>query len=318
MQSEEVAVIETVNRVYRAQVPARVGLLGNPSDGFKGKTLSLLIKNFCATVELLVHNDPADNTIEIVPHARFDRFNYNGCCTFTYLIIYSHNHSLTQFTTGIDDLVTNISVHGYYGGIRLLQATVKTFGKLCNRVGIVLNKATGFKLTYDTTIPRMVGLSGSSAIIIATMRVLMKYYNLTIKDLDVTKEQFPQLILDIEKNELDIAAGLQDRVIQSYGGLVFMDFSNPPSSSSVLDMMNDHIYCRTELALGIYKSLNPALLPCLYLAYNTSFGGDSGKVHSTVKSRWQKNDPELLEGLYPNLYPNLIPPNLHSLLINCY
>lgn len=196
----------------------------------------------------------------------------------------------------MDELVTNISIHGYYGGIRLLQATVKTFGKLCNRVGIVLNKATGFKLTYDTTIPRMVGLSGSSAIIIATMRVLMKYYNLTIKDLDVTKEQFPQLILDIEKNELDIAAGLQDRVIQSYGGLVFMDFSNPPSSSSVLDMMNDHIYCRSELALGVYKSLKPGLLPCLYLAYNTSFGGESGKVHSTVKSRWQKNDPELLEG----------------------
>jgi len=222
--------------------------------------------------------------------------------------IHSHTYSIS---TGIDDLVANISVHGYYGGIRLLQATVKTFGKLCNRVGIVLNKATGFRLAYDTTIPRMVGLSGSSAIIIATMRVLMKYYNLTIKDLDVTKEQFPQLILDIEKNELDIAAGLQDRVIQSYGGLVFMDFSNPPSSSSVLDMMNEHIYCRAELALGIYKPLNPILLPCLYLAYNTSFGGDSGKVHSTVKSRWQKNDPELLEG---SSFPP--PYSLHSLIIH--
>jgi len=55
MQTEEVVVLETVRRVYRAQVSARVGLLGNPSDGFKGKTLSLLIKNFCATVELIVN-----------------------------------------------------------------------------------------------------------------------------------------------------------------------------------------------------------------------------------------------------------------------
>ncbi len=78
MQTEEVVVVETVSRVYRAQVPARVGLLGNPSDGFKGKTLSLLIKNFCATVELIVNTDAADNTIEIVPHARFDRYKYNG------------------------------------------------------------------------------------------------------------------------------------------------------------------------------------------------------------------------------------------------
>jgi len=91
MQSEEVEAVETVSRMYRAQVPARVGLLGNPSDGFKGKTLSLLIKNFCATVELRVHTDPADNTIEIVPHVRFDRYKYNGYSAihthpFTYLL----------------------------------------------------------------------------------------------------------------------------------------------------------------------------------------------------------------------------------------
>lgn len=93
MQSEEVSVQETVSRTYRSQVPARVGLLGNPSDGFKGKTLSLLIKNFCATVELRVHDNPADNTIEIVPHARFDRFNYNGSF-FIDSIIYSRSHSI--------------------------------------------------------------------------------------------------------------------------------------------------------------------------------------------------------------------------------
>ena len=93
MQSEEVSVQETVSCTYRSQVPARVGLLGNPSDGFKGKTLSLLIKNFCATVELRVHDNPADNTIEIVPHARFDRFNYNGSF-FTDSIIYSRSHSI--------------------------------------------------------------------------------------------------------------------------------------------------------------------------------------------------------------------------------
>lgn len=37
---------------------------------------------------------------------------------------------------------------------------------------------------------------------------------------------FPQVILDIEKKELGISAGLQDRVIQTYKGLVLMDFSN--------------------------------------------------------------------------------------------
>ncbi len=35
----------------------------------------------------------------------------------------------------------------------------------------------------------------------------------------------PNLILSVEKEELGINAGLQDRVIQTYGGLLYMDFS---------------------------------------------------------------------------------------------
>ena len=33
--------------------PARIGLMGNPSDGFQGKTISFLIDNFsaCVTIE---------------------------------------------------------------------------------------------------------------------------------------------------------------------------------------------------------------------------------------------------------------------------
>jgi glucuronokinase len=34
----------------------------------------------------------------------------------------------------------------------------------------------------------------------------------------------PQFVLDVEVHELGINAGLQDRVIQKYKGLVFMDF----------------------------------------------------------------------------------------------
>ena len=35
----------------------------------------------------------------------------------------------------------------------------------------------------------------------------------------------PNFILDVEMSELFIQAGLQDRVIQVYEGLVYMDFS---------------------------------------------------------------------------------------------
>jgi hypothetical protein len=94
---------------------------------------------------------------------------------------------------------------------------------------------------------------------------------------------FPQVILDIEKEELGIAAGLQDRVIQTYGGIVHMDFSA----------------MQTE-AKGVYTPLDPSMLPELYLLYNTEEGGDSGKVHSTAKARWLNGDPVVIAGLSPH------------------
>ncbi len=57
-----------------------------------------------------------------------------------------------------------------------------------------------------------VGLAGSSAIVTATLKCLMSFFNLT--KADMPKELQPQFILDVEKSELNISAGLQDRVIQ--------------------------------------------------------------------------------------------------------
>ncbi len=38
--------------IYTANAFARAGLVGNPSDGYFGKTLSFVIRNFKATVRL--------------------------------------------------------------------------------------------------------------------------------------------------------------------------------------------------------------------------------------------------------------------------
>ena len=57
----------------------------------------------------------------------------------------------------------------------------------------------------------------------ATMQCcLMKFFNLTESDL--SKPRRASFILNVEMSELFIQAGLQDRVIQVYEGLVYMDF----------------------------------------------------------------------------------------------
>jgi glucuronokinase len=77
--------------------------------------------------------------------------------------------------------------------------------------------------------------------------------------------------------ELGITAGLQDRVIQVYGGTVFMDFSESLMSSR---------------GYGEYSYLDSSLLPPLFLAYLRQ-GTESGKVHSDVRYRYQSGDPEV-------------------------
>jgi len=114
---------------------------------------------------------------------------------------------------------------GYTTGLRLLQATCKVFTTHCQHAGVLQHTLRGFEMSFVTNIPRMVGLSGSSAIIVATFNALLRYYGLSLDDLHIAQEDYPEVILSIERDELGISAGLQDRVIQTYGGLVHMDFT---------------------------------------------------------------------------------------------
>ena len=119
----------------------------------------------------------------------------------------------------IHELARDVQLHGYYGGIRLVKATIKRFVDYCEREGLALHERN-FSVRYETNIPRQVGMAGSSAIIVATLRCLMEFYGV-----EIPLHVQPSLVLSVETEELGIAAGLQDRVIQCYEGLVYMDFA---------------------------------------------------------------------------------------------
>lgn len=226
---------------------ARAGLVGNPSDGYFGKTISFTIRNFAAKVSLYEHPE-----VEIVPSMR-DRSTY----------------------ASIRDLVEDVQVYGYYGAIRLVKAAIRKFSDYCDAQKIALpNK--NFLIRYRTTIPRHVGMAGSSALVTATLRCLMEYY-----EVEIPKEIQPNVILSVEA-ELGISAGLQDRVIQVYEDCVFMDFDET--------YMNEHGH-------GRYEELDPGLLPNLYIAYRTGLAEGSEVFHNTIRERWQHNDPVVVDAM---------------------
>ena len=68
-----------VLRTYVCQkCPARVGFMGNPSDGFEGKTLSFLIDNFFATVTIHANERVEDLSVTLVPHPVLDPSSFPG------------------------------------------------------------------------------------------------------------------------------------------------------------------------------------------------------------------------------------------------
>lgn len=227
---------------------ARAGLLGNPSDGYFGKTISITVRNFGASVtlyqspELHLEPQPADaSTFRSIYHLR--------------------------------DAVT---LTGYNGGIPLVKAAIKKFTEYCEQQGIRLSNKN-FTIRYATSIPRQVGLAGSSAIVVATMRALMQFY-----DVRIPLETLPNLVMAAEVEELGITAGLQDRVIQCYEGCVYMNFDRE------LMQRQGH---------GDYERLDPACLPKLYIAYKTELGKVSGKVLNDIRSRWEKGDEHVVSTL---------------------
>ena len=230
---------------------ARIGLMGNPSDGFYGKTLAFLIGNFSATAT--VWESPS---LSIIPHPTHDPTTFD---------------SLQE--------LTDVALRdGYYGGLRLLFATCKKFNEYCSSHGLRVPKRN-FTITYETDIPRQVGLGGSSAIIAAALKCLMGFYEMT--EADVPAPLQPALVLSVEREELDITAGLQDRVVQVYGGLVYMDFGR--------EYMERHGH-------GKYERLDVRLLPRFALAYVPE-PKDSGKTHSDVRYRFDRGDRDVVEAM---------------------
>jgi glucuronokinase len=156
--------------------------------------MSLLISNFWAEATLIPNSieDKPFEAITILPNCLSDsrRFDSMAC------------------------LVGATEIDGYETGDRLLQACCKVFYSYCKQHGIEMHTKQGFSVMFETNIPRQVGLAGSSAIITALWKTLMVFYGVT--DDQISLEMQASLVLQVEQNELGIAAGLQDRVIQVY------------------------------------------------------------------------------------------------------
>ena len=122
-------------------------------------------------------------------------------------------------------------------------------------------------LSASTAIPRSVGLAGSSALVIAALRSLGGWV-----ERRWDRVELAELALSIERDRLGIAAGLQDRLVQSVAHPVLMRFD--PVAFEVVEI--------------------PPTFP-LWVAWHVDAAAPSDTVHRSLRRRWDAGDPRVVD-----------------------
>jgi len=222
---------------------ARAGLLGNPSDAYGGKAIAFSIRDFSARVSI-----EGSDRLSIRPGPS----------------------DLIEFSS-FPEACERLRALGCDDGIRLLRAAIRRFadGFPEALVRAQDGRLMRFQMRYETTIPRQVGLAGSSAIVIAALRALMSWFETRIDPAALA-----ELALAAEVEDLGIAAGPMDRVVQCYEGVMLMDLREPRTAAS-------------------YTRLGREILPPLFVAWDPRGGRPSGQLHEGVRRRWREGDQEV-------------------------
>ena len=178
----------------------RVGLLGNPSDGYGGAALAFTFDAFAAEVRVVPTDEPGFRIAE----GETSRWVEAG---------------------GLRDAVSTGSVDGLAGlvGASLVVLDDRLSSTMSG--GLLERGSLGLSLTVSTGIPRQVGLSGSSAVTVAALRALDGALVLGLEP-----GVLAGLALEAERRVLGITCGPLDRIIQVLGGGAVSRFRATPAS----------------------------------------------------------------------------------------
>ncbi|CAN8063919.1 unnamed protein product [Agarophyton chilense] len=230
----------------------RVGILGNPSDGLGGKVISVSIasEGFAEVVAT------ASDKFVITPNPHNEFF--------------VEFDNLSHLVQRADDYGLSYSARPLVGAASVMFAKIYRKYKSEKDGDSVLSSLPNCELTYSSTIPTKIGLSGSTAFILATFRALARFYNTSLEAICPDLKVWADSIRNTEVQLLGIAGGRQDPIMGLMQGPVFMDF--------------------VTSELGEYEGLRESLIPELWLCHHLTPGESSGKVHSDLRARYTKGD----------------------------
>lgn len=221
---------------------ARAGVAGNPSDAIGGAAVAVPVPELGAQVELR----DADRLTLRRRHA--------------------------DGWSSVPELVAHTERYGHEGGSRLVSAAIVSLARWCSEHGTDVDPAP-FEACWSTGAPRSVGLGGSSAIVIATLRALCDRWQLRLDPPDLAA-----VALHAEVTELGVAAGWMDRAVQAFGTPTIVDTRDGGEVPEMRPLVAD-----------------PALE--LLVAWDPAGAAPSGRLHGDLRERAAAQEPAVLAGV---------------------
>lgn len=139
--------------------------------------------------------------------------------------------------------------------------------------------ALGIHITWETDIPFRGGLSGSTALLVATLSAVLAY-----RDIHYSTYHMAELARMIEYRYLGVFCGYQDAYMSTFGGLNYMDFRDKEFHQA----FGTDPYATIE-PLTTYVSSFPFVLAIT--------GGQrvSGSIHKPIRERWLDGEQAVIE-----------------------
>lgn len=217
--------------------PARAALAGNPSDGYGGSVLAVPVASIAATVTVR----RADRWVIADESSRIEFDDWSSCRAAGARADAGTPHALVLATIGA--------------------------------AGARIRAVPPLSIEVSTTIPRSVGLAGSSAIVIALLRALWRTSGHAVP----AATQIAREALAVEVDRLGITAGLQDRVVQAHAEPMMMHFGTGVEEP--------------------FRPIRPLFAPLLVVASRTATAESSHVVHRSLRERFEAGEPEVVRGL---------------------
>ena len=234
---------------YKLTIPARINVLGNPSDANEGDfaTISAAVDVHAGAVV-----EPA---IGLVLEA-------------------------LQRTDG--DFVTSLRLESrpdelplpYNGELDLLKGAVNRLHQFSAEFRVKFAQR-GVRVATWTDVPRQSGLGGSSLFVLLTLAGLREFYDLDRR----THNDYvlAELTQRVEAKELGITCGFADRYVPLFGGIAYLDYRGK---------LHHREICREPYVT--YERLDTWVDDVPLVTISTGIKRDSGDVHGRMRPRFLK------------------------------